>query len=62
LTTETDEIIEISTLILIRLKSGQSLIIPKLKIDNIEDVRAFLKSLADSLNINYLIEDDWKWK
>jgi hypothetical protein len=61
LTTETDEIIEISTLILIRLKSGQSLIIPKLKIDNIEEVRSFLKSLADSLKINYCIKEDWKW-
>jgi hypothetical protein len=62
LTTETDEIIEIPNLILIRLKSGQSLIIPKLKIDNIEVVRSYLISLVDVLKINYRIEDDWKWK
>lgn len=61
LTSETDEIVEIPSLILIRLKSGQSLIIPKNKIVNIDDVRFTLKVLAHLLKINYSVDDSWKW-
>lgn len=61
LTSETEEIVEIPSLILVRLKSGQSLIIPKNKIDNADEVRITLKELAGILKINYIVEDSWKW-
>ncbi len=59
--TETEEIVEIPFLFLIRLKTGQSLIIPKNKISNVDEVRLMLKELAGLLKINYIDEDNWKW-
>jgi len=61
-TTELAEINEIPTAIFVRLKSGQSLILPKDKIDNIDDVIIRLKELANYLKIKYSIDDKWEWK
>lgn len=62
LTTELKEIDEIPSLIFVRLKGGQSFILPKNKIANIDEVRLCLKELATYLQINYNIDEDWKWK
>jgi len=59
--TETEEIVEIPSLFLIRLKSGQSLLLPKNKISNAEEVKETLIDLAGFLNISYKVEDNWKW-
>lgn len=61
-TSEIDEINEISSSIFIKLNIGNSLILPKDKIQNIDDVIPFLRELANSLNVKYNIENDWKWK
>ncbi|MBZ4034337.1 hypothetical protein K6T82_06150 [Flavobacterium sp. 17A] len=61
-TSEIEEINEISSVILIKLKLGNSLILPKDKIQNLDDVIPFLKELANGLNVKYNIENDWKWK
>jgi hypothetical protein len=60
--TETEEIVEIPSLFLIRLKSGQSLLIPKNKISNADEVKETLIHLAGFLKINYKVEDNWKWR
>jgi len=62
LTTELDEICEIPTTIYIRLKSGQSFILPKDKISEFDKVKARLKELADHLKIKYDTDEKWEWK
>lgn len=62
LTTEVEEIFEIPTTIFVRLKGGQSFILPKDKISNIDNVTTRLKELADYLKIKYERDDNWKWK
>lgn len=59
--TETEEIVEIPSLFLIRLKTGQSLLIPKNKISNVDEVKETLIDLAGFLKISYNVEDNWKW-
>jgi len=62
LTTEIEEIIEIQSTIFVRLKGGQSFILPKDKITNIDSVTKRLKELADYLKIKYNIDEKWEWK
>ena len=61
-TTEIEEIIEIPTTILVKLKGGQSFIFPKDKIDAFENLKTSLQELALHLKIKYTIEADWEWK
>lgn len=61
-TSEIEEINEISSSIFIKLNIGNSLILPKDKIQNADDLILYLKELTNSLNIKYNIENDWKWK
>ena len=60
-TSEILEIDEIPSTIFIRLKGGQSFILPKEKIVNIEAVKETLKELAKRLNIEYDNDELWKW-
>ena len=62
LTTEIEAIYEISATIFIRIKGGQSFVIPKNKITNLDEVTNGLKELASYLNINYEINEKWRWK
>jgi len=62
LTTELEEICEIPTTILVRLKGGQSFILPKDKITNFDTVKARLKELANHLKIKYDTDEKWEWK
>lgn len=62
LTSELEEITEIPTTILMRLKNGHSLILPKDKINDLDALTSRLKELATHLNINYKIDDKWEWK
>lgn len=62
LTTEISEINEIPTTIFVRLKGGQSFILPKDKITNIDYVTIRLKELAIYLKVEYNIDEKWEWK
>lgn len=62
LTTEIEEICEISSTIFIRLKGGQSFILPKDEINDIDKVKARLKELAEHLKIKYDQDEKWEWK
>ena len=59
---EIEQVTEINTNIFIKLKSGQSLILSKNKIDEVGDFIIFLKAFAEKLGINYSRELDWKWR
>ncbi len=61
-TTEIEEINEIDSAVYIKLKTGESIILPKNVINNMEEVIIYLKKLASQLNVNYNIETDWIWK
>jgi len=44
------------------LKTGGHLIMPKLKIGNVAELRVKLKELAGRLNIEFIEDLKWKWK
>lgn len=56
-----EEIVETNKYIYLKTKTGEYLIIPKLKLDNVEMVQSYLISLAGKLHISYKQELDWKW-
>ncbi len=62
LTSELEDICEIPTIIFVRLKGGQSFILPKDKITDFENVKTSLKALAEHLKINYNLDENWEWK
>ncbi|MDD2798577.1 MAG: hypothetical protein PHV20_08300 [Bacteroidales bacterium] len=62
LTTEVQEIHEIPSAIYIRLKGGQSIILPKQEIDEIENLKDRLNELASFLKIEYNLDEKWEWK
>lgn len=59
---EIEKIEEIPTHIFIKLKGGRSIIIPKLKIENKEELLKICKSIAKKMNIDYYVLLNWKWK
>jgi hypothetical protein len=59
---EIKEIYELQSYIYINLKAGQSLIIPKEKIENKNVLIGRLKELAGFLKIGYIIDENWEWK
>lgn len=59
---EIGEINEISELILIKLKKGQSFILPVQKIANIDAFRDELKEIASKAGIPYSENLEWKWR
>ncbi len=62
LTTELEEIFEIASTIFVRLKGGQSFILPKDKISNYDTLKARLKDLANYLKIKYETDEKWEWE
>ncbi len=62
LTTEIEQINEIPTTIFVRLKGGQSFILPKDKIENVPMLITRLKELANHLGITYEEDAKWEWK
>lgn len=62
LTIELEEIVEIPTVILMRLKGGQAFVLPKDRINNLEELKSRLKELASYLKIKYSVENEWEWK
>lgn len=61
LTSELKEINEIPSLIVLGLKSGNSLIISK-NVSDLNAVRDRLKELSESLIVPYYTKDLWQWK
>ncbi len=53
---------EIKDYFFIAFKTGENLMIPKDKIENAEELRNKLKSIAENLKIDFISELDWKWK
>jgi hypothetical protein len=62
LTSELTEINEIPLAIFMRVKGGQSLILPKQKITDLVEVRTRLMELAAHLKIEYNLDESWAWK
>lgn len=62
LTTELEEICEIPSTIFVRLKGGQSFILPKDKISEFDNLKTRLQELANHLKIKYDIDEKWEWK
>lgn len=60
--TEFEEIVETANYYYLRMQSGGSIIIAKLKVDNGKELHHFLKELANKLHINFTAELDWVWK
>ncbi len=61
-TSEIEAIIEISSSIFIKINGGMSYILPKNKIEEIDMLAINLKKLANHLKINYVMDNEWKWK
>lgn len=55
------EIIEVKKCFYLKMKTGGNLIIPKSKLENLENSQFFFISLSTSLKINYIKDLDWKW-
>ncbi len=53
---------EIPTLILIEVKSGQSLVVPKYNVQNLEAFKSELKQIASKNNLEYNFYENWVWK
>lgn len=62
LTKELEAICEIPTIIFVRLKGGQSFILPKNKLADLDNVKARLNELANYLKIKYETNENWEWK
>lgn len=60
--TEIEEIFETGEYFFLKMKSGASLIIPKSKVENTDDLKTELRTLSDNLKVNYTTELNWKWK
>jgi hypothetical protein len=61
MTGEIEEITELPSLILMKLKTGASFIIPKKEIDAAALI-AHLENMASEWRINYTVKTDWAWK
>lgn len=59
---ELEGINEIPSMILLRLKGGQSLLLPRQEIVNTPELIIELKELALKLNIPYETDQSWVWK
>jgi hypothetical protein len=58
---EIEEINEIQDYYFLRTKSGVSLIISKIKTDDIENIKSEIKSLVDK-GVKHNIELNWRWR
>jgi hypothetical protein len=61
-TKEVEAVNEISQVVMIKLRNGQSIILPKDNCSDPEKLIARLKLLAAHLSVPYNLEPDWSWK
>ena len=59
---EMDEIEETGGYFYLKMKTGEQLIIPKLQIKNIEDLKDKLQEIAEKFKVNFVSDLMWKWK
>ncbi|WP_185146634.1 YcxB family protein [Chryseobacterium sp.] len=59
---EFEQIDEVPSAIYIKLKSGQSIILPKKSANNIDEIKVFLRNLSNDIKIKYIDDNEWKWK
>ena len=59
---EIESITEIPTLFLVKLKTNQSFILPKDKLDVCDKLPAFFQKLEAEKGIPYYVMNNWKWK
>ena len=57
-----EEITETSALVIVQLKNGVAIILPKNKIQNIGSLTEKLSQMATLKNIQFHKDPDWKWK
>lgn len=57
-----EEIVETGSYVYLRIKTGGSLIIPKSKIEDPDNLLTYLRALSGTLKIKYSQELNWKWK
>ena len=57
-----EEFNEIKDYFFLKMKTGGSIIIPKLKIENLNELKVELKNIAEKYIIKQNVELDWKWK
>ncbi|HPX04958.1 MAG TPA: YcxB family protein [Tenuifilaceae bacterium] len=56
------EINEIQDYIFLKLATGESLILPKKRIENMDELKGILSKIASDLSIKHNIELNWKWE
>lgn len=56
------EIVEIPGMILVRIKGGHSLVMPRNKIAGFGSLTNYLQDFANHSNIPYRKQDNWRWK
>jgi hypothetical protein len=59
---EVENIYETLEYFFLKLKSGLTLIIPKLKIENLDSLKIELKTIAAKQHVDFIEMQDWKWK
>jgi len=59
---ELQEINEVSVAFYLKLKSSQSLILPKNKISSLEEIKDLLNFIKEKYSISYNNFPEWKWK
>lgn len=59
---ELQDIVETNEYFYLKLKIGESLIIPKLKVEDVDGLRFQLQDLAARLKINFETDLTWEWK
>ncbi|WP_395052449.1 YcxB family protein [Flavobacterium sp.] len=57
-----EEFNEIGDYIFLKFNSNQSFVIPKSKVENLEELKVELKYISDKFKIKQNLELDWKWK
>ncbi|HEX5153995.1 MAG TPA: hypothetical protein VFW07_21260 [Parafilimonas sp.] len=60
--TELENVTETGSYFFPKLKTGGHIIIPKAKIDNVNELKNVLKQLCENLNIDFVEDLSWKWK
>jgi hypothetical protein len=59
---EITEINEIQDYVFLKFSSGESLILPKDRIGNINELRIILTKIISDLSINHNIDLNWQWQ
>ncbi len=59
---ELTEIIELSQIFLLKIVTGEALVIPANDIEDVESLKAYLKNIALERQIDYTAEPSWSWE